>query len=434
MNRKNLLLTLAIPVILCNGLQAQTTASRLVAQANWHNNGAMFVRNDSTAYTYISSARGGDLTHLMKYDNATNWIYVGDTAYNNAYNYVQEFDGNNNLTSNVAQYWNGTAWVNNTKNLYFYDTANRLTSMVLQSWGGTSWVNVAEDLYSYDAAGHVYSDQYMLWYMPTTTFMPSSQKVYFYDLTGNKTTELGQVYNSTLGTYDYSTRYLYTYNSANQLLTTTYSTWDGSAWVNSTLYTNTYDSTGNRTTQLYQTYDGTSSVWVNTTLNLYSSFTGSHMAQSETDQVWDTTGGGMWVNTRKYTYTYNSYSQMTSSTGISWNSGGFWEYALGDPMSNYYYGTYTTSSVTNISNKGGEANVYPVPAQNMLHIDLAWNEAQPSTITIIDVQGRIVRNWDAPSGTQYHSSISVDNFADGVYFIRISGAQGQIVKQLVVAH
>ncbi|MES2701265.1 MAG: T9SS type A sorting domain-containing protein [Bacteroidota bacterium] len=433
MNTKNLLLTLAIPVALCQGLKAQTTASRLVGQANWHNNGVMFVRNDSTAYTY-SGNRGGDLNHQLKYDNATNWVYLGDTAYNNAYNYIQEFDSLNNLVSTVSQYWNGSSWVNFNKTLNLY-TAGKISTKLMQTWGGSSWVNVAQNLYSYDAAGRVYSDQYQTWFAATSSFTPNTQIVNFYDLGGNKTTELTQVYNAGLGTYDYSARRQYAYSATNQLLTTTYSTWNGSAWVNNSMYTSSFDTSGNRTTQLFQMFNTATSAWTNTTLQVFSSFTAMQMPQMEVLQTWDTAGGGTWKNSKQYTRTYNSFGQLTSMTGISWNPAGLWEFASGDPMNRYYYATYTTASVTAVANNGGEANVYPVPAQGMLNIDLTWKQAQSATITIVDVQGRVIRNWETTEGTQYHSSIAVDNFAAGTYMILINGTtEGRIVKQLVVAH
>lgn len=432
MNKKMLLLTLAIPVVFSQRAEAQT-ASRLLAIADWQHNGAMFVKKDSSAYTYLSTNRGGDLTHLLKYDNATTWNFV-DSVFNNAYNYIQEFDSTNKLLNTVAQYWNGTAWVNSTKTLYFYDSSNRVASKIMETWGGTSWTNVSQNVYSYDAAGHLYADQYQLWYVPTSSFTPDSQKVYFYDLAGNMTTQLTQVWNSTLSTYDYASRIQNTYSSTNQPLSTTYSTWNGSAWVNGNMYTSTYDSLGNRATQLYQVFDGTSMTWTNTTLQVFSNFTAAHMPQTETIQMWDTTGGGMWKNTRQFTYTYNSNGQLTSATGISWNLAGFWENTLGDPMARYYYGPYSAASVHNVANVGGEANVYPVPAQNMLHIDLKWNEAQTATIAIVDMAGRVISNWETTNGTQYRGSISVDNFAAGTYMIMINGTNGKIVKQLVVTH
>jgi len=135
----------------------------------------------------------------------------------------------------------------------------------------------------------------------------------------------------------------------------------------------------------------------------------------------------------QYTYTYNGFSQLTSSVGESWNVGGFWEHANGDPKANYYYATYTTS-VANVSNKGGDAKIYPVPVQNTMNIDLKWDAAQVATITIVDVQGRVISTMETPNVAQFSTSIAAGTFATGVYFVKISGAQGEIVKQIVVAH
>ena len=162
MKRKMLLLTLALPVILCQNSQAQTS-SRLVASSDYSSNGASLNVNDSTAYTYYSNNRGGDLTHTMKYDVKTSWNFLGDTAFNNNLNYLQTFDANNNILSTITQQWSGTAWVNATNAVYSYNSSNQVTSIVYQSWGGASWVNTGEDVYSYNTAGQLYLDQSNSW-------------------------------------------------------------------------------------------------------------------------------------------------------------------------------------------------------------------------------------------------------------------------------
>src|SRR4051812_9625465 len=125
MKRKFLLLTLALPVFLCANLQAQT--SRLAGIADYTSNGATLDVNDSTAYSY-SNGRGGDLMHTLKYDVATNWVYVGDTAYNNNFYYIQSFDSSNNLVSTITQYWDGTTWVNWTNVVYSYNATNQVAT------------------------------------------------------------------------------------------------------------------------------------------------------------------------------------------------------------------------------------------------------------------------------------------------------------------
>ncbi len=429
MKRKLLLFTLALPFIISQSAQAQTS-SRLVGRADWSNSSSVFVPVDSTSYAY-SGSRGGDLTHVMKYDNSTSWYYF-DSAYLNNWYYVQTFDANNNITSTISEYWDGTTWQLNTNTLYTYNSSNQVVTMIEQSWGGSAWTPVSQDVYSYNSAGKLYVDQYQTWDAGTLAFVASTQKTYYYDGANNKINETDQMYVS--GSPVYTSQWAYTYSGTNQLLTTTYSTWTGSTWAPLTMTSNTYDSTGNMTYTLYQNYDAGTGTWVNSTLHSYTLFTSGHMATVDVYQTWDNVGSA-WVNSMQYTYSYNSNNQLVSSVGQSWNVVGVYEFANGDPMSRYYYQIYTpTTAVNNVALNADDANIYPVPAQGMLHVDVKWAEAQAASISIYDAQGREVRQWNAPSGTDYSSAVSVNGLANGTYFVKIAGAKNQIVKQIVVAH
>ena len=431
MKRKMLLLTLALPVILCQNVKAQTD-SRLVATADWYNDGVSFQFSDST-YNNYSSGRGGDLTHQLKYDNSTTWTYDTGT-YSNAWNYIQRFDANNNDTSTIAQYWDpiGAVWVPYSNTLFFYNSSNKLTTKVMQSWNGTNWYPIAQDLYSYNSSGKLIIDEYYLYV--STTFVPTSQKTYYYDTSGNLGNETDQ--NFVSGVPIYTNLWSYTYSSTNQVLTTTFSVWNGSGWTPNNMYSNTYDTLGQMTYKLFQTYQSSDSTWQNDSFHIYSGYTSNNSPLQDVVQTWDPVAGA-WDNLMQITNTYNSFNQLTTTTGISWNTGSsIFEFALGDPRHNYYYGTYNagSASVKNVTNNGGDARIYPVPAQNTLNVDLKWDIAQSSDITIYDAQGRTVRHWQTPSATEYTTSVSVDNLSAGVYFVKINGAVGQIVKQLVVAH
>ncbi len=428
MKRKMLLFTLALPLFLCLDAQAQTS-SRLIADAHWTNNGADFTPNDSTSFIY-SNGRGGDLSHPMMFNNSTTWNF--DTAYHNQTYIVQTFDGNGNVNSRITEFWNGSAWQLLTNSLFTYSGSNKMTTMIQQNWNGSSWAPVAQDVYSYDGAGRLVIDQYQVWNTITTLFEAQNQKIYYYDgVTGNRLNETDQNY--VAGVPVYSNQWAYTYSASSQLLTTTQNVWNGSGWTPNNLTTNTFDSAGNMTNKLYQTYDVPSSSWVNSTLHTYSSFTSGHSPMTDILQLWNSSGAGSWDNRMQSTNTYNSYNQLTSNTGKSWNIVGIFEYASGDPMVRYYYQTYSTvNEVKSVASNGGEANVYPVPAQNTLNVDMKWDVAQAATVTMYDAQGKVVRQYNVPSATEFHSSVSVNNLAEGFYFLQINGAQGQIVKQIVV--
>jgi hypothetical protein len=432
MNRKKLLLTLALPVLVGQGVQAQT-GSRLIAQANWHHNGATYVKDDSTAYTYLSGSRGGDLTHQLKYDNATTWIAIDDTTNLNSKNYVQDFYPDNKLKSTVTQSWNGTSgmWDPQTKVIYFYDsTTGQLTSSINETWSGSGWVNASQDLFTYDVSGNVYSDENKTWNTITNAFDPSSILYYFYS-GGNLTTLVGKTYSATLMAYDFSYKFDYTYTSGH-LTSTTYRLWNSgtSSWVDIYRYTNEYDGSGNRLTNLYAVFSGGN--WVPDTLHVYSNFTSSHLPRTEVVQLWSSVDSS-WKNQWQFTEAYNSTDQLTATMRMSRNASDlFWELTAGDNRSAYYYGAYSNAGVNNTA-ASVEANVFPVPAQNMVFVDLKWKEAQAATLSLTDLQGRVIRSWGA-NGAQSHMSVLVNDLANGVYMIKINAGNDVIVKRVVVAH
>ena len=425
-----LLFTLALPVLLYQNAQAQT-GSRLVAKADWHNDGAIFQPTDTAVYMY-SGTRGGDLHHTMKFDTARMWTYDGTAgAFVGSTNTIETFDANNMLTSMTNQTWDAVtmAWVNVSKSLYFY-TGSQLTTMVYQTWDGTNWVNMYNDVYTYDPSGRLTQDVNGTWNALTAAFNPGTEWTYFYDASGNliqknQVSISGSVYTNV-------NQESMTYNASNKMTSDTYSQWNGVAYVADYMNAYTYDTAGNRLTAQYSTYNTTTSAWDNVTLKTYSSFS-SMMPGMELDQVWDTTGGGSWVNSIQYTYTYNSNNQLTNSVGESWNVAGFWEFANGDAKSNYYYESYSTTAVQNVV-ANGSVSIFPNPAQDVISINLKWNQAQSFTIAVFDMSGRMMSLTSVPATAQYSTMLSVNTLPAGNYIIKINGQNGQMTQQVVVAH
>jgi hypothetical protein len=427
MNKMKLLLTLALPVFIGQELHAQST--RLTAQATWMHNGAEFKRNDSTAYSYLSTSRGGDLNSLLKFDESLNWSFVAGDSLNNNARELQEFDASNNLTTKITQTWNSVAgtWDNQFKYIYTYNSANKVTSMVTQHWDGTSaWVTDSKNVYSYNAANQLSTDLFQAW--DGAAYVSASQVTYYYDASGNKINETSVNFVSSSPVFN--TKVDYTYNSANKLLTATNATWDGASWDNIDMQAHTYDTANRKTSSLHQNWNGTA--FVNDMIRLYSDFTPAGSAQTEILQTWDTAGTGSWVDMNKFTHSYNSSNQLTSSVRQSMDISIGWTYAMGDTRNNYYYGTFVT--VKNVSNAGGDANFYPVPAQSVLNVELNWNKAQSATLTINDMTGRAITTVALPTTAKHQVAVPVNNLANGMYTVVINGAEGQIVKQIVVAH
>ena len=73
------------------------------------------------------------------------------------------YDGNNDLTEELYQTWENSAWEKDKKYTYTYDGnyewpytyngINNLTGYLYQTWNGSVWVNVDKFMYSYIPTG-----------------------------------------------------------------------------------------------------------------------------------------------------------------------------------------------------------------------------------------------------------------------------------------
>lgn len=73
------------------------------------------------------------------------------------------YDGNNNLTSELEQTWNGSTWGNYRKTNYTYDDNNNQTSWLEQYWSSSAWRNSSLTTYTYDANNFITSQSSRRW-------------------------------------------------------------------------------------------------------------------------------------------------------------------------------------------------------------------------------------------------------------------------------
>ncbi len=409
------------------------TGSRVVQAATLNNNGAMFVYSDSIFLNY-SGTRGGDLTHQLKFDNATELSYNAiSSAWVNYFYEFQTFDANNNPQTTVEQLWHASSgsYVNDAQNLYTY-TGNELQMYVYQVWDTvlSVWDNESKYQYTYDGSGNITDEVTLYWNTATSAWVSSYQYLYTYNSNNKMLTEIDQSWDTSSAAWVNQYKYTYTYDiSNNYVVNEVFAQWNSgtSAWDNGTMNIYTYDGSNDRLTDLVQNWSG--SAWVNYSLATYSSFVAQN-PQLEIDQTWNS-GTSAFVNTTKYTNTYNSFNQLTESVSQTWNIGGFWQYTTSDGDNRYHYQTYSTD-VKAVVNNGSNVSIYPVPAKDNLHVDLNWDTPQPFTVYIYDMQGSLLSQWQVPSCSSYQTDIALNSLVEGSYFIRISGAGNSFFKRFVI--
>ena len=116
------------------------------------------------------------------------------------------------LIEAIYQRWKGSAWVNDSKDLYTYDENNNLTEELHQSWDGSAWMNGSKYSYTYDANNNEIELIRQIW--KGSAWVNNSKSAYSYDENNNRTEELRQI-------------------------------WDGSALVNIWKISSTYDENNN---------------------------------------------------------------------------------------------------------------------------------------------------------------------------------------------
>ena len=440
------------------------TASRLIAETGLGNDGTNYIIEDSTA-VYYSGTRGGDLTTgYIKYDSGYEYAYnAGTSSYTNAEFATQTFDANNNTLTSELQLWiaSSSSWRNYVRYSYTYDGSNNILTYSYQSWDTVAsvWVNVSNDIYTYDGSNNELTYIYQQW--TAGAWVNSSKETYTYDGSNNMLTRLQQTWDAGTSAWDNEYYDIYTYTTANKEATDITQQWTAGAWVNQNKYAYTYDASNNPTVALDQYWDGGSSAWINDYQNVYT-YDASNDMLTDLYQNWDA-GTSAWINedlttyssftdlqpglsiyqswnattllfdnSSKTTYTYNSHGQETSYYTSTWNIGGFWQPTISDGGQRYYYQDYTTS-VTNISNNNCSSSVYPVPAKDMLHVSITWNEPQAFTIQIMDMSGRTISQWQMPEAKSYDGNITISSLAPGNYILRMTGTNAQSVKQIIVA-
>lgn len=342
----------------------------------------------------VYDASNNRLSYTMKEWDTTTSMWLNKTA--DAYVY----DANNNELSSIEQVGDTLTWVNNYRTLSTYDVSNNQLSSILQSWDVSSWDNVEGDIYTYTPANKIATAITIIWFAGAWDSI--SKGIATYNADGELISSLGQV--ETIGT---------------------------TVMINQNMNTYTYDAAHDLLTNHSQLWNTATSAWDENGFTTNSSFT-DMLPGLVIEKKWDTTTS-TFVNATLDTNTYNSYGQLTATYSSTWNDTiSAWKPATNYDIGYHYYYSLIPTSVKNVSNNC-TASVYPVPAKDMLHVSIIWNESQAFSIEIMDMSGRTVNTRQIPVCKTYDGNISINNLPAGNYIVKMTGTNAQSVQQIVVA-
>jgi Secretion system C-terminal sorting domain len=463
-------------LLVANGLTVNVAkaqnAIRMVGYSHSLNNGAIYVSTDSVSANY-SNGRGSDVRKgyslgKLNFDTLMNWHYNNAAnAFIKSSRQLRTYNGNNQVTNETTQNWvliSGT-WVNATNSVYSY-TGNNLTTYIMQTWdaASNSFLNSSKNVYLYDANNNLGSSIYQTWNAATTSWTNISKNVYTYDSVANQLTNISQTWNAATASWTNISKTTNVFAAPSTLISVTGQGWDsvGMTWMNNTQRIYTYDSVNDPILNVSTTWNAGSSTWTNSTKDIYI-YNNTHDRIDDIAQTWDAASTN-WMNVSRtmYTYdnnhnqtsmifspwnnaatafvsqnrtrgTYNTYNQPTMWITDTWNNGGFWEPTTTDYEDRYTYEAYTTG-VAQVENNNNSVQLFPVPANNTLNVTMNWETAQSAVVTILDVQGRVWKQWQTATATELNQTVSVNDMPNGTYFVRVAAGNTQVVKSISVIH
>ena len=408
------------------------TRERLIAVCQYDvaRDSTFFTPNDSTTYNY-SGTRSVDSSWGVQqaFDTSYTWIYNKDTGYIYSrkqnqiwgtslhpqtdtswqwdrtsgqfvysYYFTSSYNGSNLPDTGFTYSWNITnsSWANTGVSIKYYNSNNEQIYQANLQWDSTLsvWDSTYLSSLTYDSQGRIDTSRTSVMMSHRYGFM----SILTYDSIGRISSQTDLSRNYDTGTWRNNDQILFTYDTLSNLSVVMGYGWDTTHWSNRDSTAYTYDAHHNRTGYLEYQFNN----------------------------------NGGWDNYKKYTATFDTFDMITSYMELNWSTSGAWIPGQGDRMYHYYYETYSLPRDTTIDSTlavaairpSGDVRIYPVPATDMLSIDIHWTEHQQATVSIYDMMGRLYGTWPTTCTASWHGYIPVATLPAGTYTMIIRGTSG----------
>jgi hypothetical protein len=333
-----------------------------------------------------------------------------DDVVRNQYSYNFLHEEIRNFTSQSA----GTGWQNfqNTKN-YVYNANHNLLEVTYEQWTSGSWADDSKDICTYNTSGDMLSklQQTMFGGLWRNTY----NTLYTYS-GGNKISGLYQFWSTTTASWTNMYRTTYMYNTGNQLTEAVNEDWISGAWTPSTKLTNHIYSGLDLVSYDSYSWDATASIY-----RLFEKVTftynATHDVTNITIQQWDAATLS-WENYMKIDYTYDSYRNKLTEITETWDvASAAWKH---DKMVLHYY----TTGTVGVNELSAQENLsfHPNPAINELTVSATTDQRAE----ILSTDGKVIISVPVTTGS---NTIDFRELPKGMYFIRLDGKTGKVIKE-----
>jgi hypothetical protein len=378
----------------------------------WDSSSSSWVNHSKDSYTY--DGNNNQTEWLAQYWSGSNW------RINWKYSYT--YDGNNNQIEALQQHGNGSDWRNSWKYSYTYDGNNILTEMLAQHWSDSDWVNTDKCLYIHNGNNKPIEILVQRW--NGFGWVISSKYSNKYDGNNNQTESLRQYWDDSV--WVNIEKYSYKYDRNNNLTEYFYQYWNeyDSAWQNLEKYLYTYDENNKLTEELYQMGEGF--VWGNFLKTFYTYDVNNNQIEALVYRSYDFS----WVIYYKGSYSYDGNNNLIEELWQSWD---------GFDWVNFYKAihSYIPTDVTEFTGEFNDyslSNNFPNPFNPSTKIKYSIPQTSEVVIKIFDILGNEITtlvNEEKPIGN-YELSWDATNLPSGIYFCRMTADKYSSTKKMIL--
>jgi len=389
---------------------AQPTPVKLdsIHQFSWDMTLMNWKHNTRDLYTYDNG--GNKETNLLR-------LNLSGSVWENFYQFNKAYNGNYDLTESILQNWNGTMWVNGSRDTYTYNPMNLVATFTYAIYATDNWLTFNQNLYTYDTLGNLIEDLSKALDFTFMTLVNDQRKTYDYTLM-QKNSEIVENWYVPTNMWDKDEKTDYTYNANGDVRLEEISAWQTVSMVWSAPYRQyiiTYN-TNDQVEEVLEQLFG-SGMWNNST-RILNTYTDGKLTKI-TSQEWNS-GTTMWDNSTRQLRTFDMDGNEIELIYETWDTPTMsWQGFLRQVK------FWSPEEVLGNDNPNKDRNIriYPNPTSQSVNIK---SNRTIQKIQVFDLLGKQVLK------TGSTNRLGVENLRSGIYVLKLTADEEVFTKKLVI--